>query len=313
VTQLPLAGGPEFDRIRAIVHALGPRASALGGDVALVPVGGDLLALSTDVSVEGVHFRRDWLSLEEIGWRATAAALSDLAAAAAECLGVLVAFTADPREPEETFASVMRGVDAAVGSVGGLVLGGDLSRGDAMSLAVTVVGRGAPGISRRGARAGDGLWVTGELGGSRAALAAWNAGRAPDPGARERFARPAPRLTAGRWLADHGATAMMDLSDGLGADAGHLAAASGLALHVELALVPLHPAARAEAKLTGQRPALFAAWGGEDYELLAALPAGFDGTSQLMLTRIGEFAPGADVAFTLDGRPVAPGGYDHFA
>jgi thiamine-monophosphate kinase len=313
VTPLPLAGGPEFDRIRAIVQALGPRAAALGGDVALVPVGGDLLALSTDVSVEGVHFRRDWLSLEEIGWRAAASALSDLAAAAAECVGVLVAFTADAREPEETFASVMLGVDAAVESVGGLVLGGDLSRGDAMSLAVTVVGRSATGISRRGARAGDGVWMTGELGGARAALAAWNAGRAVDPGARERFARPAPRLPAGRWLAKHGATAMIDLSDGLGADAGHLASASGLALHIELAKAPLHPAARAEAALAGQRPALFAAWGGEDYELLAAMPAEFEGTSEFALTRIGEFAAGAGVAFTLDGRPVAPGGYDHFA
>jgi len=310
---LPLAGGPEFDRIRAIVDALGPRASALGSDVALVPIGGDRLAFSTDVSVEGVHFRRDWLSFEEIGWRSTASALSDLAAAAAECVGVLVALTANRREPEETFVSVMRGVDAAVESVGGLVLGGDLSRGEAMSLAVTVVGRSAPGISRRGARAGDGLWVTGALGGARAALAAWNAGRAPDAAARERFARPVPRLPAGRWLADHGATAMMDLSDGLGADAGHLAAASGLALRIELAQLPLHDSARAEAALSGQRPALFAAWGGEDYELLAAMPAEFAGTSELSLTRIGSFTEGTDVTFTLDGRPVTPGGYDHFA
>jgi thiamine-monophosphate kinase len=313
MTPLVLAGGPEFDRIRAIIEALGSRASALGGDVALVPVGGELLALSTDVSVEGVHFRRDWLSLEEIGWRSTASALSDLAAAASECVGVLVALTANPREPEDTFASVMRGVDAAVASVDGIVLGGDLSRGDAMSLAVTVVGRSARGISRRGARAGDGLWITGELGGARAALAAWNAARAPEPAARERFARPVPRLPEGRWLADHGATAMMDLSDGLGADAGHLAAASDLALHIELSQVPLHRAARAEAALTGQRPALFAAWGGEDYELLAAMPAEFTGTSEFPLTRIGELRPGTGVTFTLDGRPVAPGGYDHFA
>jgi len=310
---LPLAGGPEFDRIRAIVNELGPRASALGGDVALVPVGGELLALSTDVSVEGVHFRRDWLSLEEIGWRSTASALSDLAAAAADCVGVLVALTANAREPEETFASVMRGVDAAVESVGGLVLGGDLSRGEGMSLAVTVVGRSAPGITRRGARAGDRLWVTGELGGSRAALAAWNAGRTPDSSARERFARPVPRMTAGRWLADHGATAMMDVSDGLGADAGHLAAASGLALRIELAQLPLHHAARAEAALAGQRSALFAAWGGEDYELLAAMPAEFAGTAEFSLTRIGDFSSGTGITFTLDGRPVAPGGYDHFA
>lgn len=310
---LLLAGGAEFDRIRAIIAALGPRANALGGDVALVPIGGDMLALSTDVSVEGVHFRRDWLSLEEIGWRSAGGALSDLAAAAAECVGVLVALTARAREPEDTFAAVMGGVDAAVASAGGIVLGGDLSRGDAMSLAVTVLGRAASGITRRGARAGDGLWVTGQLGGSRAALAAWVAGREPDPAARERFARPSPRLPEGRWLAAHGATAMMDLSDGLGGDAGHLASASGLALHVELAHLPVHPAARAEAALAGQRPAFFAAWGGEDYELLAAMPAEFGGSAEIELTRIGEFTSGTGVTFTHDGRPVTPGGYDHFA
>jgi thiamine-monophosphate kinase len=310
---LPLAGGPEFDRIRAIVQMLGPRGSALGGDVALVPVGGDLLAFSTDVSVEGVHFRRDWLTLEEIGWRATASALSDLGAAAAECVGVLVALTTGGREPEESFTALMRGVDAAVASVGGVILGGDLSRGDAMALAVAVVGRDAPGLTRKGARAGDGLWVTGELGGARAALAAWNAGRTPEPAARERFARPVARLPEGRWLARHGARALMDLSDGLGADAGHLAAASGLGLRIELSRIPMHPCARAEAALTGQRPALFAAWGGEDFELLVAMPEEFEGTTEIPLTRIGEFSADPQVAFTLDGRPVAPGGYDHFA
>ncbi|HEU5219216.1 MAG TPA: AIR synthase related protein, partial [Gemmatimonadales bacterium] len=170
---IALAGGPEFDRIRAIIGALGPRATGLGGDVGYVEAGNDLISLSTDVSVEGVHFRREWLTLEEIGWRAAAAALSDLAAIGAECVGLLVALTTPPREPEASFVSLMKGVDGAVASAGGVVLGGDLSRGDALALAVTVVGRSRTAISRRGARAGDGLWMTGELGGARAALAAW--------------------------------------------------------------------------------------------------------------------------------------------
>ena len=131
VSTLPLAGGPEFDRIRAIIQALGPRAEGLGGDVRYVPAGEGLIALSIDVSVEGVHFQREWLGPEEIGWRATAGALSDLAAAGAECIGVLVALTTHAGEPESTFVAVMQGVDAAVASAGGLVLGGDLSRGDA--------------------------------------------------------------------------------------------------------------------------------------------------------------------------------------
>ncbi len=106
---------------------------------------------------------------------------------------------------------------------------------------------------------------------------------------------------------------MIDLSDGLGADAGHLAAASDLALQLELRECPVHPAARAEAEPESQRPAIFAAWGGEDYELLAAMPPEFAGTSRVLALPDRQFAPGHGVTFTLDGRPVQPGGYDHFA
>jgi thiamine-monophosphate kinase len=308
-----LGGGAEFDRIRAIVKALGPRGSLLGNDVVLLPLGGEYLALSTDVSVEGVHFRRAWLDLEEIGWRAAAGALSDLAAVGARVLGVLGALTVPPETSGDAIARVMRGVDAAAGSVGGQLLGGDLSRGEAMSLAITVVGVTSQVMTRSGAKPGDGLWVTGELGGARAALTAWTAGRAPDSHARSRFARPEPRLAAGAWLVEHGATAMLDLSDGLGGDAGHLAAASGVALSIVLEQLPLDPAVPAEAELLGETAAEFAARGGEDYELLVAMPAGFEGTEQFRLTRIGMVSAGAGVALTLAGRPLTLRGYDHFA
>lgn len=308
-----LGGGPEFDRIRAIIAALGSRADALGSDVAYLRVGGESLALSTDLSVEGVHFRRDWLSPEEIGWRSAAAALSDLAAAGAEALGLLVALTTPANEDPETFTHLMRGVDRAVASVGGVVLGGDLSRGETLSVAVTVVGLSRRPVSRAGASPGDALWVTGTLGGARAALAAWQAGQTPEPAARDRFARPEPRLPAGRWLAAQGATAMLDLSDGLGSDAGHLAAASQVALRIDLDRVPLHPAVARAASRVNEEPALFAATGGEDYELLAAMPAEFGGTSELALTRIGEVVQGSGARFLLGGREVVPGRYAHFA
>jgi thiamine-monophosphate kinase len=313
MSELRLGPGPEFDRIRAIAAALGDRASGLGGDVAYLEVGGRHLALSTDLSVEGVHFRRDWLGFEEIGWRAASAALSDLAAAGAQPIGVLAALTVPAREGTGTFTALMDGVAAAAGAVHGVVLGGDLSRGGAIALAITVAGIAERKLERRGARPGDGVWVTGELGGAGAALAAWTAGRPPDPAARARFARPEARIAAGAWLAAHGATAMMDLSDGLAGDAEHLAAASAVHLHIGLERLPVHPAVPAEARAAGEPPQLFAARAGEDYELLVALPPGFPGGAGFPLARIGEVEDGRGVRFELDGRAHALAGFDHFA
>lgn len=312
MTAIPLGSGPEFDRIRAIAAALGSSARGLGDDCAFVPLGDEWLALSTDVSVERVHFRREWLSLEEIGWRAAASALSDLAAAGAIEPLALAALTMPAGEGTDSFVNLMRGVGAALGASGGLVVGGDLSRGDAIALAITVIGRTRRVMSRRGAEPGDGLWVTGELGGARAALTAWNAGETPATGARVRFARPEPRLAAGRWLVDHGAKAMLDLSDGLAGDAKHLAAASSVALLIDLGTLPIDPRV-ADATIGSEPPAVFAARGGEDYELLVAMPEEFEGGAEFRLTRIGRVAPGRGVTLTLDGRPVALAGYDHFA
>jgi thiamine-monophosphate kinase len=275
--------------------------------------------MSTDVSVEGIHFRTAWLDPEEIGWRAAAAALSDLAAAGADCIGLLAALTVPGEADAAQLVAVMRGVGSAVGSVGGRVLGGDLSRGPGWSLAVTVVGRAERPLSRHGAGAGDGLWVTGLLGGARAAVRCWKAGSEPPATARHAFAHPLPRLDAGQWLAAHGASAMIDLSDGLGADAGHLAAASGVAIEVDVGAVPVSPAVLDR---DGEEPAaLFAARGGEDYELLAALPPGFGAAEArafeadcgIPLTRVGSVSAGSGARLVFEGKPVDVRGYDHFA
>ncbi len=317
MTSTTLGPGGEFDRIRAIARALADRAPDLGNDCAFLDLGGTTLAVTTDVSVEGVHFRREWLPLESIGGRAAAASLSDLAAAAAEPLGILVALSAPREEPESTLVEVMTGAGAAAASAGAVVLGGDLSRGPGLSIAVTALGRAPHPMRRSGARPGDALWVTGELGGARAAVAAWSSGREPDPEARQRFASPMPRIAAARWLAAAGATAMMDLSDGLAGDAGHLAAASGVALRIQLGLIPCHPAAQEEARRAGDDPARFAALGGEDYELLAAMPAEFGESAapEVPLTRIGTVEAGEPgrVIFELDGTVLTLTGYDHFA
>lgn len=307
-----LGPGPEFDRVRAILAALGERGGASGDDCALVPLGDHLLALSTDVSVEGVHFRTDWLTHEEIGWRATAAALSDLAAEGATPIGVLVALSVPKGATDKEAASLMRGAGEAAAASGTRVIGGDLSRGPTWSVAVTVIGETAHPVTRGGGRPGDLLYVTGDLGGAKAALEGWLGGRLPDAGARERFVRPVPRISAGRVLSLH-ATAMIDLSDGLAADIQHLTAASLCGAEIELDGLPVGPGAAAEARLAGRTAEAFAAEGGEDYELLVALPP--DAPPPLLdvrLTRIGRLVEGTEILVTQDAARVTLQGFQHF-
>jgi thiamine-monophosphate kinase len=315
---LALGPGPEFDRIRKIAQVLGEQGTGLGDDCGLVNEGEEFLAFSTDVSVEGVHFRRGWISPEEVGWRAAAAALSDLAAEGAEPIGLLCAVTMPAKAAEADLLQVMAGVGAVARSVRSTVLGGDLASGPAWSVTVTVVGRTRAPITRGGAEPGDRLWVTGNLGGARAALEAWRRGAVPLPGARTRFVHPEPRIAAGRWLARHGARAMIDLSDGLGGDTWHVAAASGVALEIDLNTIPVALEVAEEAGRLGVPPEQFAAEGGEDYELLVALPARFNAMDLFVrecgisLTRIGLAAEGSGVAFRLAGRTLELHGFNHF-
>jgi len=313
---LRLGTGGEFDRLRAIFASLGAAGRGLGDDCALVRIGARTVALSIDLSLEGVHFRTDWLSFREIGWRATAAALSDLAAEGAEPRGVLVSLAVpDDRQRRPGNASpavqIMSGVGAAARSVGAHVLGGDLTRSSRYLVDVCALGVARRPVRRSGARPGDGVWVTGRLGGAGLALAALLAGRRPPAPVRRRFVRPEPRIAAGAWLARHGARAMIDVSDGLAADAGHLAAASGVRVEIALERIPRWPGATARA----------AAQSGEEYELLVALPRRFDERAArafrratgLPLTRIGACTRGGGARVTDNGRPAASlSGFDHF-
>jgi len=315
-----LGPGVEFDRLRAIFSRLREHKAdgVQGDDCALVRVGGATLAASVDLSLEGVHFRTDWLSFEEIGWRAGAAALSDLAAAGAKPIGVLVSLGLPAGNGKREAGSVdpgaeiMAGVGGAVRSVGGKVLGGDLVRSERYLVDVCVLGTARRAVRRRGARRGDGVWVTGMLGGAGLALAQLQPGARPEDTLRRRFAHPEPRIAAGSRLARLGAHAMIDISDGLAADAAHLAAASGVALEIELERLPCWP---------GVTPRDAAA-SGEEYELLVALPArfgerdarAFTRVSGLPLTRIGRCVAGRGVHLSAAGRLVeAPPGFDHFA
>lgn len=321
MTHRRLGPGIEFDRIRAVTDALGAAAQGLGDDCAIIVPSPMPLAVSVDASVDGVHFRREWLKFEEIGWRATAAALSDLAAMAADPIGCLVALVTPLDLETAQIADLMRGAGEAAGAAGAAILGGDMTRGRELVVSVTVMGRAGRPVWRDGARPGHGVWVTGALGGARAALEAWRAHRTPGTEARWAFARPVPRIAAGRWLADHGATALIDLSDGLAGDAGHIAAASAVRLDIDLDRLPLHSGVAAEAKALGEAPEIFAARGGEDYELLVTLPAAFGeadaarclADAGVPLTHIGTVVEGSGLRLRLGDAPVTIKGFDHFA
>ena len=320
-----LAPGPEFDLIRRFLAGRGEDARddvrvGPGDDCAVVA--GDGIALSTDMSVEGVHFRRDWLAPEEIGWRAAAAALSDLAAVAARPIGILVSLAARAEDAGDYAAAVMAGCREAADSAGAALLGGDLTRSPGpLVVDVAVVGEARRPVLRSGARPGDELWVTGALGAPAACVAALLAGAAPHPVARERYARPLARVREAQWLLAHGIpTAMIDLSDGLAGDAAHLSAASGVAVLLAPELVPVHPAARERSREQSLRRAL---GGGEDFELCFTAPVGavaphvhaFQQAFDLPLTSVGRVGGGDGVWFVdAEGhrRPVGVAGWQHF-
>ena len=179
MSNLGLGPGREFDRLRGILARLGNAARDIGDDCALIPDGPGRLVVSVDLAVEEIHFRRDWLTLEEIGWRAASAALSDLAAEGAEVVAVLTGVAVPSAATDEDLYALMAGIGAAAVAAGGVVSGGDLSAGERWVVNLTVIGRARRPVTRGGAMVGDGIWVTGALGGARAALEEWRAGRVP--------------------------------------------------------------------------------------------------------------------------------------
>ena len=309
----PLGPGPEFDAIREMLRRWGPRARGIGDDAALIDVpAGEQLAVSTDSSVEDVHFRRGWLSPREIGYRATVAALSDLAAIGAAPLG-LVSALAVPDDWRASLHELTDGIGAAAERHHTPIVGGNITRGAKLSLTITVLGAVARPLPRSAVRPGDQLYVTGELGASGAALDALLRGAAPDPAHRERFTRPTPRIAEARWLAAHGATAAIDVSDGLLAELAHLAAASAVRIELDASRVPVARDVPRESALRS----------GEEYELVVAgrsldtvkFAAEF-GVALTLIGRATGLAAGAAPSVELigeDGRVASGRGHDHFS
>lgn len=270
-----------------------------GDDAACLDLAPPLL-VSVDTLVEGVHARFDWSSPEDVGWKAVTAALSDLAAARAAPRGVLVSLAVPGAElaPGRRADGVMAGVRGACASFDAPLVGGDtVSTSGPVVIAVTVLGRSDAPLLRAGARPGDQLQVSGPLGFAGFAVRELLAGRTPPPQALAAHRRPRPRLDLLDVLAD--ATAGLDVSDGLLADAAHLARRSGVDLLIDRAAVcALGPPGAPELALSG----------GEDYELVVTAPELLPG-----FHRIGRVEAGAGILRWSDGSPVpaAGRGWDH--
>jgi thiamine-monophosphate kinase len=253
------------------------RGLARGIDHDAAQLDGGLIA-TQDALIEGVHFRLDWISWRDLGWRAAAVNLSDLAASGADPEGLLVTLGAPPETEVRNVLELYEGIAETKVPV----LGGDTTQADRLLLSVAAIGRSARVPGRADARPGDQLVVTGPLGAAGAAFR------------REEFVRPPLRLAEGKELAAY-AHAMLDISDGIAVDVGHLARRSGCRVVIELELVPL--AAGAEIDDLGF---------GEDYELLAAVedPGRF--------TVVGRCEDGEGSTLTLGGKPYELGGWQHF-
>jgi thiamine-monophosphate kinase len=304
-----LGSGAEFDVIRRMLERWGPRARGIGDDAAVLASPGDsALVASTDTFIENVHFRVDWLSPQEVGYRATAAALSDLAAMGARPLGILAAL-AIPEHWRGRLEQIADGIGEAAAYANTAIIGGDMSRARELGMTITVLGTAREPLRRTSARPGDRVYVTGRFGGPAAALRELLSGREPRPEHRDRFAHPLPRIAESAWLVEHAATAGIDVSDGLGADLTHLAAASGVSITAELDKVPLVEGVTL----------LEAAASGEEYELIVTAPSSIDVREfgrrfGIELTEIGGVEHGAPtVRFLVAGEEVdAPSGYSHF-
>lgn len=275
------------------------------GDDAAVLAGDPPIVVTTDLLVEGVHFRRATTSMRDLGHRALAVNLSDVAAMGARPVAAFVGLGLPRRERPSggDVDALYDGMEALAARAGASVAGGDVVDAPVLVLAVTAIGRmdvGVAPVLRSGARPGDLVCVTGILGASAAGLLVLEdpllaTGVAEAEALRAAHRLPQPRLAAGPTLAAGGASAMLDCSDGLALDALRMARASGVAIEIDLDLLPIAPGVSLVAAAAGREPDVLAATGGEDFELIVALAPG----------RLDALRAALDVPLTPVGRILA--------
>ena len=285
----------------------------IGDDCAVLRLGDALWVAAADMLVSGRHFK-DWASSEDVGYKAVAANVSDVAAMGGVPRFVLASGGADDAE---TTLRCMNGVLEACEEFGAYPLGGDTTGAAALTVDVSILGQlvHTP-VLRSGARPGDLLAVTGELGASAAGLLALERGNICPKRLIRKHLRPEPRLVAGHAAARLGAHAMIDLSDGLASDVRHVCERSGVGCRVDLDLLPIAGDTREYLRSKSRDPEVLAATGGEDYELLVAVSeevvAALASESEVPVTVIGEVA-GEGLVFLRGGERVdGLSGWDHF-
>ncbi|MTK01949.1 thiamine-phosphate kinase [Micromonospora sp. CP22] len=309
-----VAGVGEFGLIDRVTARLSYGATVLlgpGDDAALVAAPDARVVATTDVLVEGRHFRRDWSGAHDIGRRAAAANLADVAAMGAEPTALLVALCVPADVDTDWMEALADGIGAEAAGVGASVVGGDMSASPTLTIAVTALGDlgGRSPVTRAGARPGDLLALAGRTGHAAAGFTVLSRGFRTPRLLVEAYRRPEVPYSAGPQAARLGATAMIDVSDGLLADLGHVAKASGVAVDIARDAFEVPSPMRDAAQALGVDPYAWLLAGGDDHALAAtfppatALPPGW--------RQIGRVAEGSGV--TVDGRPFdGPPGWDHF-
>jgi thiamine-monophosphate kinase len=302
--------------IQALLPAGGPDPVGVGDDAAVVGTPDGRVVATTDLLVEGRDFRRDWSGPFDIGCKAVAQNIADVAAMGASPTALLVGFATPGDLPVAWAEDLIRGIAEECARAGARVVGGDVSGADAVMLAITALGdlAGRNPVTRGGARPGDQVAVAGQLGRSAAGLALLEAGEAAGAGdlaglvASHR--RPRPPYACGPEAADIGATSMIDISDGLVADLNHVAEASGAAIAIETRLLPADPALAVAGAALGADWLRWVLAGGEDHALAATFPRGVSLPGHWSV--IGAVGRGRGV--TVDGAPAdGRNGWDHFA
>jgi thiamine-monophosphate kinase len=312
-----IAGVGEFALIDRLVADLqqGSAISVGPGDDGAVFLVDNRAVSSIDVFVEGVHFRRDWSSAGDIGRKVVAGAVADIEAMGAAPVALMVGFAAPGDIPASWAEECLAGVREECELARTHLVGGDMSSGRDITLAVAVVGElhGREPILRSGARPGDVIAYRGRLGWSAAGLAALRRGFRSPRAVVQAFQRPTPPYGAGVDAAMFGASALIDVSDGLVADLGHIADASGVTIDLASASLDIAEPMLAVAQATGRPPLEFVLAGGEDHALVAAFPYGQVGGQWKVIGRVQDRA-GAAPTVLVDGQPWGgPTGWTHFS